>query len=780
VKLRTILPILQKQNNQFITKKVKIISLRVGIHKFALIESYRVEDVAEYKNVIKTLLKANLTIFFVSPYLPANIIYNQNIIYIQAPSKYMGNVTFSASEYKKFSLVYGLGRDGKIEAKRICDIYGVPLITDLNSIYKIQQKQIEIEGEEASKILFDTNYEASGRGLGDILMSTAIIKEIKEKFPDSKLTYSTRPEAKEILEGNPNIDELITKNYNKTEFLETLDNYDIHFFLGKMTEDYLDKRNQQPRIDSMAELFGLNLTKKTPEIYLDEDELNLGKEYIIPTKRNVVFCIEGVEKFRNWNLNHLKELIRKLDKKKYNIIVVGKKELELEEGIVNLTDKTENLRQLFSIIANCDLVVTTDNFVSHVAAAFGRPEIILYTTIPYQWRCKYYENAIPIQSSVKCSPCWNRYLPKFNYENYTCPETCSSSITPEIVFNKIEKIINGNFNKKRFNILDLFFEKTEKVEKTGTISSQSNNKIILISLWRMFGDCLFGIPTVRALREKYPDYKMIWATHYQFYDVVKKLPYIDNYVLLQGRVDDGWTNYLPNVDAQLLKLAKKINPEKIYNLHISPRFCSDLKKKDWTIVEYVAYELAKLEKIDTTLEYFPDTKIEKRIRDYFKEARKFYKGIIVYSDNCFSPKPKGLYNEFEKLLDYYKNEGYLILKIGHITEEQPLNRHSYLFASMDYAYYAIKYSDLLISYDSGVRNLGLTVPNSKIVSIENDIAYENKSDIKSLSKSKLHISIDMSEHPYVAYLKSKSLIEGKEIILNEYNDILSNQFRRRR
>ena len=46
--------------------------------------------------------------------------------------------------------------------------------------------------------------------LGDVLRTTPILEAIKEKYPDSEITWITEPESKEILEGNPNISKILT------------------------------------------------------------------------------------------------------------------------------------------------------------------------------------------------------------------------------------------------------------------------------------------------------------------------------------------------------------------------------------------------------------------------------------------------------------------------------------------------------------------------------------------------------------------------------------------
>ena len=253
--------------------------------------------------------------------------------------------------------------------------------------------------------------------------------------------------------------------------------------------------------------------------------------------------------------------------------------------------------------------------------------------------------------------------------------------------------------------------------------------------------------------------------------------------MFQGKVDEGWDAYLPSADGQMLEYLKVLNPERIFNLHISPKYSKDLTNKKHTIVEYVAYELAGLKNIDTTLEYFPDTEVDKKVNKDFDNFRKGYKGIITYNGRCFSIEGKGMYEESE--LDYtltlFERAGYKVINIGNIVEPIDIKRENYHYCSLDYIYYAIKYSDLFIGYDSGIRNIALTVKNSKIISLENEQSLLNKTKIEMLSKNKNHVGIDIKiDKSLDIYLKGISLLENKELIIKEYKDILDFQFIRKK
>ncbi|MEN6622311.1 MAG: glycosyltransferase family 9 protein, partial [Smithella sp.] len=50
-------------------------------------------------------------------------------------------------------------------------------------------------------------------GLGDVILTTPILKALKRKYPDSKITFVTSPNCLPIVQGLDFIDEVIS--YNK-------------------------------------------------------------------------------------------------------------------------------------------------------------------------------------------------------------------------------------------------------------------------------------------------------------------------------------------------------------------------------------------------------------------------------------------------------------------------------------------------------------------------------------------------------------------------------------
>ena len=275
-------------------------------------------------------------------------------------------------------------------------------------------------------ILFDVMTDSDKRGLGDILISTPVVKALKEKY-QCRLDYLVRKEAHVLLENNPYIDNVISK--------ANIQDYELRFVLGMRLEDYSIKRNRQPRVDSMAELFGVNLASKVPEIYFP-------RKTVI---NRIGISIDSTNPVRSWRDDYLIGLCEKL--RKFDLHCVGLNSIELPSFVTNHTS-TQTLREFIELVSTFQFVVTTDSFLSHLAAAFDIPSVVLYTEIPKEWRCGYYSQTIGIQSPVNCSPCWARQAPKLSQEIKECYEKqdiklkCVDALTSEIIYSKVIEMIS--------------------------------------------------------------------------------------------------------------------------------------------------------------------------------------------------------------------------------------------------------------------------------------------------------------------------------------------------
>ena len=264
--------------------------------------------------------------------------------------------------------------------------------------------------------------------IGDVIMTTPILKSIKNEYPHSHLTYVVGEWASEVLKHNPHIDELIVVAENIFLQKEKRQLFSLIRRLRKSRFDYgfaLDKSwlfnlllflcNIRHRFGFSREHHLLNnilLTKqvlffgkkKEYEYYSDILNISLGLKYdyndiiLYPNKKERDAVDNYMKRYKQksklvgiapggavnpgqkalqkrWPKPYYKKLIDYLIKKGKKILIVGGKDdisssiLFETKHVLNSTGRL-NLREVFYLLKKyCDTFVTHDSGPMHLAAA---------------------------------------------------------------------------------------------------------------------------------------------------------------------------------------------------------------------------------------------------------------------------------------------------------------------------------------------------------------------------------------------------------------------------
>ncbi|MCM8798402.1 MAG: lipopolysaccharide heptosyltransferase II [Candidatus Omnitrophica bacterium] len=324
--------------------------------------------------------------------------------------------------------------------------------------------------------------------LGDVLFSTPFIRALRNKYPDAYISCMIVPRCKEVLEGNPYLDELIIYDdegkhsslFGKLQFISLLraKKFDEVYLLHRsLTRTMLTALAKIPkRLGYVTKKRRLFLTHKIepPETEMHRVEyfLHLAKEFGLPIDNlGYDFFIppdeeKYIEKFlqesgigedafivlnpgANWLLKRwptkyfgiLGDLLtREMGVK---VVISGaEKDLGLAQEIVGYMEtkpiiaagKT-TLKQLGALFKRASLVVTNDTGPLHIALAVKAKVVALFgptsskITGPYgpgEYRV--------IQKDIGCIvPCYH----------LKCKDNrCMKEITPEEVLKEVEVLLS--------------------------------------------------------------------------------------------------------------------------------------------------------------------------------------------------------------------------------------------------------------------------------------------------------------------------------------------------
>lgn len=148
----------------------------------------------------------------------------------------------------------------------------------------------------------------------------------------------------------------------------------------------------------------------------------------------------------SWESKHLPEshwvtLVDLATKGGYKVVLPwhSSEELERAERIIaesghgHLLPKLD-LDGLAKVIASADIMIGTDTGLSHLAAAYNVPGVVLYGSTSKNLTGVFGQKQISLQMSYHCSPCLKRHCVRLNMSG-SAP--CYSAVTPEDVWAKL-------------------------------------------------------------------------------------------------------------------------------------------------------------------------------------------------------------------------------------------------------------------------------------------------------------------------------------------------------
>ena len=284
--------------------------------------------------------------------------------------------------------------------------------------------------------------------IGDIVLTTPIVRCLKEQLKGLELHYLTKQKFASVIENNPHIDKLITIKDSTSEVIKQLkaENYDyvidlhhnirtlkLKWTLGKKSysfnklnlEKFLIvnfKINQLPKKHIVDRYF-----ETTQAFNIIND--NKGLDYFIAEKDQVDIALALPSNFSNgYNalvvggsyytkqipLNKLIEISEKSSRPL--VLMGGKEDSPMAEKVQQvLKDKVFNacgkfsINQSASVIQQSQKVITSDTGLMHIAAAYKKEVISLWgNTIPEFGMGPYFpgENSQILEvKNLSCRPC---------------------------------------------------------------------------------------------------------------------------------------------------------------------------------------------------------------------------------------------------------------------------------------------------------------------------------------------------------------------------------------
>ena len=347
-------------------------------------------------------------------------------------------------------------------------------------------KNEEIRPEEIREILIvRTAY------IGDVLMAIPLLKPIRERFINAKISFLTSDNARGVVENNPYVDEIITYNpfwfYNSEkrgyiDFMKGLrkrpfdlvietrgDIREIMFLVFPLKARYkvsydvggggyflshvVPYKGSVHRVEyhlDIARYLGCEIDKDIEwGIYLNEDEKKRVEEILedegVALDKPIVAMQPGSRKeLKCWpEENYAKLADYVICETGATVLLTGAPEEVplvarvkglMENKPVVLAGKT-TLRELAGVISHCSLFISNDSSPMHIAAAMKTPTVAIFGPSKSVETAPYGKGHVVVEKDFPC-----RYTCDEDVCHFKSHKQCMRDISMNDVFIAIAKI----------------------------------------------------------------------------------------------------------------------------------------------------------------------------------------------------------------------------------------------------------------------------------------------------------------------------------------------------
>lgn len=331
--------------------------------------------------------------------------------------------------------------------------------------------------------------------IGDSVMTLPALRALRKAMPEAKISLLVKPWVSPLFEKNPNIDEIITygdkykgiigkiklsRMLNKKNFCGAIlfqnafDAALITFLAGINQRAGYKRDDRGPLLTTVVpvpkdegkvhqinyylnllEQLGINAGYSDPYIYLTLDERLQARKFLQDMKRPIFGINPGATygSAKRWFPERFAEIANWFIKDTGgSVVIFGAKsevdkadeiykkmnpEFRNSDSVLSVAGKT-SLRELISLISECDVFVTNDSGPLHIAYAVGTPLVAIFgstdTELTGPPPGANRNSNVVITPDLSCSPCFER----------TCKNNdmrCMYAIISDDVYYGIKKIL---------------------------------------------------------------------------------------------------------------------------------------------------------------------------------------------------------------------------------------------------------------------------------------------------------------------------------------------------
>jgi len=283
---------------------------------------------------------------------------------------------------------------------------------------------------EASSVLVVRNM-----GLGDVLMTTPLLRELKlcaspsgpadTSRPPLEVCLATQARYVPVLWGNPWVDSVVAlgTDYCPERFDAAVD-LDWYPELSR-------KADRVPRQQLMAEAAGVRVSDPRPVYRVAAEEAEFARRLLARARRPLVgIQVRATSRLRTYPPAQSRRTAALLLDADCGVVILDEAPDEGWPAAALDLSGALSIRQAAAIIGELDALIAPDSGLMHLAAAVGTPCVTLFGPTDPELRIAGYPRCVALQGNVTagCPPCHDR--PRCRVGPRQRPR-CLSAIEPE-------------------------------------------------------------------------------------------------------------------------------------------------------------------------------------------------------------------------------------------------------------------------------------------------------------------------------------------------------------
>lgn len=327
--------------------------------------------------------------------------------------------------------------------------------------------------------------------IGDILLTTPLVRALRLRHPQAEITFVTRPSYRPLLEHNPRISRVVGWEPREgsralaealggpgalkrfTHRLDLQDNlrtrrlrwrlggrwrtYPHHrvarsLLIRTRKNRYRDRRPVPERYFDAARGLDVAPDGGTLEIFLARGSIDTAERFLQTLTRQVMAVAPGAsQRTKRWPIHHWIALSRRLIEQGNDVVVLGgDMDRETADAMVSAIGPAEDsgtgriasaagldLPATAALLRKCRALVAGDTGQMHLATAVGTPVVALFgPTVEAFGFFPYRAKATVLQLDLACRPCSAQGSPACPLKHHRCLQ----DLQPDLVLEALRKL----------------------------------------------------------------------------------------------------------------------------------------------------------------------------------------------------------------------------------------------------------------------------------------------------------------------------------------------------